>query len=210
MVQHPLIKKRTAVSVQPASQSAGYEEEQGSPPPTLGPPGLSCISYCNCSTLGSAQTGDKAVGVKLGVAKEGKVWGKDSGGGPVQLRKPNRDARRPPPLPTRTFPSLSPPLFPFLSSAEVISQVGLLSFSSRNKSPINPLALTDAEVSVAHGRQPSLVVVQEMFGFRHHAVAPQEEVGEYCVDHPESAHTYRVVKVGGAAPLRSEDIFKGR
>lgn len=67
MVQHPLIKKGTAVSVQPASQSAGYEEEQRYPPN----PRLSCISYCNCSTLGTAERRDKAVGVKLGVAKEG-------------------------------------------------------------------------------------------------------------------------------------------
>lgn len=35
MVQHPLIKKETAVRLQPASQSAGYEEEQPNPP-TLG------------------------------------------------------------------------------------------------------------------------------------------------------------------------------
>lgn len=77
MVQHTLIKKGTAVSAQPASQWAGYEEEQSDPPPTPNPR-LSCISYCNCSTPGSAQPGDKAVGVKLGVAKEGsgrlKCW----------------------------------------------------------------------------------------------------------------------------------------
>lgn len=33
MVQHPLIKKGTAVRMQPASESAGYEEEQSNPQP---------------------------------------------------------------------------------------------------------------------------------------------------------------------------------
>lgn len=61
------------------------------------------------------------------------------------------------------------------------------SFMPGTSQQSTPLALTDGEVCVAQGRQPSLVVVEEMFSFRHHAVAPQEEVGEYCMDHPESA-----------------------
>lgn len=61
------------------------------------------------------------------------------------------------------------------------------SFMPGTSQQSTPLALTDREVCVAQGRQPSLVVVEEMFSFRHHAVAPQEEVGEYCMDHPESA-----------------------
>lgn len=32
-----------------------------------------------------------------------------------------------------------------------------------------------------------------MFGFRHHAAAPQEEVGEHGVDHPKSEDTKSIV-----------------
>lgn len=119
------------------------------------------------------------------------MWRKDSGGGPEreQLLKPNRET-----LDTNTAPpgcraNLFPPLFGLLSSAEVSSQVDFCSFPPGTSQQSTHLALTYGEVSVAQGRQPPDVVVQEVFGFRHHAVAPQEEVGEHGVDHPEPAHT---------------------
>lgn len=74
------------------------------------------------------------------------------------------------------------------------------------------MALTYGEVCVTEGRQPSLVLVQEMLGFRHHAVAPQEEVGEYGVDHPESADTKLLKARGECAEKRMsavKTIFKG-
>lgn len=84
---------------------------------------------------------------------------------------------------------MNPPLLPFsfIHSSELSS--GLLYLSSRNKLAINPLALTYGEVFIAQGRQPSLVVVQEVLGLWHHTVAPQEQIGEDCVDHPKSEDT---------------------
>lgn len=66
IVQHPLIKKGTAVRVQPASESAGYEEEQCNPPT----PGLAVSVTVIAAPLGASSPGTKPTEVKLGVAKE--------------------------------------------------------------------------------------------------------------------------------------------
>lgn len=67
MVLQPLIKKGTTVRVQPASQSAGYEEEQPNPP-TLG---LDISVTVIAAPLGVGSLGTKPSEVKRGVAKEG-------------------------------------------------------------------------------------------------------------------------------------------
>lgn len=67
MVLHPLIKTGTTVRVQPASQSAGYEEEQLNPP-TLG---LDVSVTVIAAPLGERSLGTKPSEVKRGVAKEG-------------------------------------------------------------------------------------------------------------------------------------------
>lgn len=67
MVLQPLIKKGTTVRVQPASQSAGYEEEQPNPP-TLG---LDVSVTVIAAPLGVSSLGTKPSEVKRGVAKEG-------------------------------------------------------------------------------------------------------------------------------------------
>lgn len=67
MELHPLIKKGTTVREQPASQSAGYEEEQPNPP-TLG---LDVSVTVIAAPLGVSGMGTKPSEVKWGVAREG-------------------------------------------------------------------------------------------------------------------------------------------
>ena len=62
--------------LQPASQSAGYEEEQSNPPNL----GLAVSVTVIAAHLGASGLGTKLCEVKLGVAKDGsgrlKCWGK--------------------------------------------------------------------------------------------------------------------------------------
>lgn len=191
MVQHPLIKKGNS-SQGAASLTVSRIWGGAAEPPNHG---LSCISYCNCSTLGSKQLGDKAVWGQVGGGVWGKGWrGNLSTSHTVCLLKPNRetlDTNKTHWAAEQTSLSLqkpsSPSFFSFIHWSELSS--GLLYFSSRYKSAINPLALTYGEVSIAQGREPSLMVVQEVLGLWHHAVAPQEKVGEDCVDHTKSEDT---------------------
>lgn len=96
MVLHPLIKKGTAVRVQPASQSAGYEEEQLNPP-TLG---LYVSVTVIAAPLGESGLGDKAVWGQAGGCQGGWWWlkcgergwrGGISASNAVFLLKPNRE-----------------------------------------------------------------------------------------------------------------------
>lgn len=70
MVQHPLIKKGTAVRVQPASQSAGYEEEQPNPPTQ----GLAVSVTVIAAPLGVSSLGTKPSEVKKGGCQGGWWW----------------------------------------------------------------------------------------------------------------------------------------
>lgn len=70
MVQHPLIKKGTAVRVQPASQSAGYEEEQPNPPSL----GLAVSVTVIAAPLGVSSLGTKPSEVKQGGCQGGWWW----------------------------------------------------------------------------------------------------------------------------------------
>lgn len=95
MVLHPLIKKGTTVRVQPASQSAGYEEEQPSPP-TLG---LDVSVTVIAAPMGVSSLGQSRLRSSGGLPRRvvvAEVWGKGWGGGPstsnaVCLLKPNRE-----------------------------------------------------------------------------------------------------------------------
>lgn len=138
MVQHPLIKKRNS-SQGAASLTVSRIWGGAAEPPN---PRLSCISYCNCSTLGSKQLGDKAVwGQAGGLPRRvvrAKVWGKGWGGNlstsnTVCLLKPNRetfDTNRTHWAAELTSLPLHKPSSPsfFLSSIEVRSQVDYCTF----------------------------------------------------------------------------------
>lgn len=82
VVLHPLIKKGTTARVQPASQSAGYKEEQLNPP-TLG---LDVSVTVIAAPLGVGSLGQSRLRSNGGLPRRAVVvglWGKSWGGGLV-------------------------------------------------------------------------------------------------------------------------------
>lgn len=100
-------------------------------------PKLRCISYCNCSTLGTKQPGDKAVWGQVGGCQRRWWWlkcGERTGEGATicvfwNLIERHSTQTRPaeqPGLPPLHFQALLS--FPFLSSTEVSSQADYCTF----------------------------------------------------------------------------------